>query len=267
VHQQHLEALRAAPEREETRASLRRHAPSVTQGAGSIGAAIRATRGCERGLAGHRVTFRGLPADGESRLKLYTFVIAPNPTKVNVYLAEKGIEVEKVSVNLREGEQRSAEHLARNPLARLPVLELDDGSLLTESLAIIEYLEELHPEPPMIGRTPLERARVREIERLVDLDVLMRVARIIHATRSPLGLPPNPAVAEPERKRLPQVLAALEARIGEQPFLAGERPTIADCTLFAAFRFADFGGVEIDPACGRLRAWYARFAERPSARS
>ena len=134
-------------------------------------------------------------------LKLYTFPIAPNPTKVRVYLAEKGIEIEQVTVNLPKGEQRSAEHRARNPLGKLPVLELDDGSFLTESLAIIEYLEELHPEPPMLGRTPLERARARELERLADLGVLLRVARIVHATRSPLGLPPNPAVAEEERAR------------------------------------------------------------------
>jgi glutathione S-transferase len=200
-------------------------------------------------------------------LKLYTFMVAPNPTKLRVYLAEKGIEVEQVSVNLMKGEQRSPEHLARNPLARLPVLELDDGSRLTESLAIIEYLEELQPEPPMIGRTPLERARVRELERIAELDVLMRVARIVHATRSPIGLPANPALAEVERARLPQVLGVLEAHIGDAPFLAGERPTIADCTLFAAFRFADFGGVEIDPACARLHAWYARFSERPSAQA
>lgn len=199
-------------------------------------------------------------------MKLYTFPVAPNPTRLRVYLAEKGIAIEEVPVNLLEGEQRSAEHLARNPLGRLPVLELDDGSLLTESLAIIEYLEELHPEPPMLGRTALERARTRELERIAELDVMMRVARIVHATRSPLGYAAQPALAETERARLPQVLRVLEARIGEAPFLAGAAPTIADCTLFAAFRFADFGGVELDPTCRRLRDWYARFSERPSAR-
>ena len=140
-------------------------------------------------------------------LKLYTFPIAPNPTKLRVYLAEKGIEIEQVTVDLPKGEQRGAEHRARNPLGKLPVLELDDGSYLTESLAIIEYFEELHPEPPMLGRTPLERARVRELERIADLGVLIRVARIVHATRSPLGLPPNPAVADEERRALPAVLA------------------------------------------------------------
>jgi glutathione S-transferase len=97
--------------------------------------------------------------------------------------------------------------------------------------------------------------------------VLLRVGRIVHATRSPLGLPPNPGVAEEERRALPAALAALEARIGEGPFLAGERPTVADCTLFAAFGFARFGGVAIDPACVRLQRWFAEFSERPSARA
>ncbi len=133
-------------------------------------------------------------------MKLYFFPVAPNPTKVRLYLAEKSaggaeIALTEVIVNLREGEQNRAEHLARNPFAKLPVLELDDGTHLIESLAIIEYLEELHPHPPMIGSTPLERARVRALERIADVGVLMVVGRIVHATNSPLGLPPSPEVA------------------------------------------------------------------------
>ena len=99
-------------------------------------------------------------------MKLYYFPVAPNPTKVHLYLAEKqargrGLDLEFVTVDLLQGEQRSEEHTGRNPFARLPVLELDDGSFLLESLAIIEYLEELNPEPPMIGVTPVGRAQVR----------------------------------------------------------------------------------------------------------
>ena len=199
-------------------------------------------------------------------MKLYWFPVAPNPTKVRLYLAEKGIELEQVLVNLARGEQRQPEHRARSPLGKLPVLELDDGSFLRESLAILEYLEELHPEPAMLGRTPLERARVREIERIADLGVLGSVGRLVHATRSPLGLPPNPGVEAWERSQLPLALEALEDRIGERPFLAGERPTLADCTLFAAFGFAAFGGVEIEPRFERLQRWHARYAERPSAK-
>jgi glutathione S-transferase len=198
-------------------------------------------------------------------MKLYYFPIAPNPTKVRIYLAEKGIEIEQVLVDLVKGEQKSPEHLARNPFGSLPVLEFDDGTHLTESLAIIELFEELHPDPPMIGSDPFERARVRRLERIADLGVLIPVARIIHATRSPLGLPPVPEIAEAARRQLPKAIEVLDAALGDQPFLAGERPTIADCTLFAAFGFARFGEVEIDPAYRNLARWSADFGQRPSA--
>src|ERR1051325_12136801 len=103
------------------------------------------------------------------RMKIYDFVGAPNPKKVRVYLAEKGLEIPCVQVNIVTGENRTPEFLKKNPLGGLPVLELDDGSFLSESLAIIEYFEELHPDPPMIGKTPLERARVRPLARIAEL--------------------------------------------------------------------------------------------------
>src|SRR5712692_9124803 len=111
-------------------------------------------------------------------MKIYDFVGAPNPKKLRVYLAEKGIKVPVESVNIVTGENRAPEFLKKNPLGGLPVLELDDGTYLPESLAIIEYFEELHPNPPMIGTSPLERARVRALERIADLGVLGRVATI-----------------------------------------------------------------------------------------
>lgn len=198
-------------------------------------------------------------------MQLFTFPVAPNPTKVRVYLGEKALEIPTRLVNLVEGEQRQPDFLEINPLGALPVLETDDGTRLCESLAIIEYLEELHPDPPMIGTDPLERARVREIERTIDLGVLGRVARIIHNTRSPLGLPPNEATARQERERLPVFLHHVDQRIGQRPFVMGNRPTIADCTLFAAVRFAEFGQVELDPACTNVHRWYRDFQQRPSA--
>jgi glutathione S-transferase len=206
-------------------------------------------------------------------MKLYVFQMAPNPTKVRLYLAEKtaggaAIDLQQVTVNLPKGEQRMPEHLARNPFGRLPVLELDDGSYLSESLAIIEYLEECYPEPPLIGRTALERARVRELERIAELGVLLPIGRIIHATNSPLGLPPNPPVAEHFRKMLPEALRVLDARLSDgRPFVAGNRPSIADCTLAAALQFARFGKVESDPAYQHLGQWDARYRARPAAKS
>jgi len=171
-------------------------------------------------------------------------------------------------VDLRSGEQRKPEHLARNPLGRLPVLELPDGSHLTESLAIIEYLEEIAPEPPLIGRTPERRARVRELERIAETAVLGPIARIVHATRSPLGLPPSPEVAAWARSVLPEGLGRLDAVLADgRPFLAGERPTIADCTLAAAFQFGRFGGVERPAGYARLERWDERYRARAPAQS
>ena len=206
-------------------------------------------------------------------MKLYMFQVAPNPTRVRLYLAEKAaggavIDLQQISVNLPKGEQRTPEHLARNPLGRLPVLELDDGSYLTESLAIIEYLEECYPEPPMIGRTALERARVRELERITELGLLSRVGGLIHATKSPLRFPPNPPVAKYFRKMLPETLRFLNTGLSDgRPFLVGERPTIADCTLAAVLQFARFGNVEIAPEYQYVMQWDARYRERDVAKS
>jgi glutathione S-transferase len=199
-------------------------------------------------------------------VKLYVFPVAPNPTKLRSYVAEKGIAIEQVIVNLREGEQRRPGFRQKNPLGRLPVLELDDGECISESLPIIEYLEELHPDPPMIGRTPLERLRVRSAERLVDSGVLQAAALIVHSTRSPLGLPARPQMAEFFRARLDEALPLVDARLAAAPFVCGERPTIADCTLWAALGFARFGEVDIPAHHRHIARWRDDFAQRPGGR-
>ena len=206
-------------------------------------------------------------------MKLYMFQVAPNPTRVRLYLAEKAasgkeIPIEQVSLNIPKGEQRRPEHLARNPLGRLPILELDDGACLTESLAIIEYLEDMYPEPPLIGRTAIERARVRELERIIELGILAPIGRIIHATNSPIGLPPNPPLAEHFRKILPEAARLIDQRLSDgRAFVAGDRPSIADCTLAAALQFARFGKVEIDPQWQHLARWDLAYRERPMTKS
>ncbi len=196
-------------------------------------------------------------------MKLYHFPPAPNPAKVLSYLREKGIDdVELVLVDFFKGEQSSPAHRARSPRGTVPVLELDDGTCLTESLAIIEYLEELYPDPPMIGTTPLERARVRARERYIELNVTNRLVRLVHATDSPLGLPANPGLAESERNNLPGALSYVDELMGDGPFVMGERPTIADCTLLAGFNFANFGGLDIHRGYPHLDAWFETFALR-----
>jgi glutathione S-transferase len=202
-------------------------------------------------------------------MKIYDFVGAPNPKKLRVYIAEKGITVPTEQVNIVTGETRSPEFLKKNPLGGLPVLELDDGSYLTESLAIMEYFEELHPNPPMIGATPLERAHVRELERICELGVLSRVASIFQNTHPFMAgrFKQSADAADNARSGLAGCLKVLNAKIGSRTFVAGERPTIADCTLLAAFEFAEFAGVPLDPAHANVARWYAAFKQRPSAQA
>lgn len=189
-------------------------------------------------------------------MRLYHFPPAPNPARVLFYLREKGIDwIELVLIDLTRGEHRSAAHLARHPGGAVPVLELDDGTMLTESLAIIEYLEELQPDPPMIGTTPLARARTRALERFIELRVFQRLVRWVHATRSPLGLPPNPVLAEAEIAAVPEALARIEGQLEGGDFLQGEHPSIADCTLLAGLNFARFADFELPGNLPRLRRW------------
>jgi glutathione S-transferase len=202
-------------------------------------------------------------------MKVYDFVGAPNPKKLRVYLAEKGLSLPMEQVNIVSGDNRKPEFLQKNPSAGLPVLELDDGTHLPESLAIIEYLEELHPDPPMIGRSALERARVRSLERIAELGVLSRIAAIFQNTHPFMAgrIKQSADAADNARNMLAGALKVLDAEIGRRPFVAGERPTIADCTLLAALEFGEFAGVPLDPAHANVTRWYAAFKERPSAQA
>ena len=200
-------------------------------------------------------------------MKLYDSNIAPNPKKVRVYLKEKDLELPVVPVDLLKGENRTPEFLTKNPLGGLPVLELDDGTHLTESLAIIEYLEDLHPNPPMIGTTPLERARVRELERICELGVLGSIATIFQNT-SPFfagRVKQTAEAADNARLRLGNALRVLDAQLAQHTFVAGPRPTIADCTLLAALEFSVLGQIPIDPALTHVHRWWQMMKTRPSA--
>jgi glutathione S-transferase len=202
-------------------------------------------------------------------MKIYDFAGAPNPKKLRAYLAEKGLAVPIEPVDVLGGQNRAPEFLAKNPLGGLPVLELDDGSHLTESLAIIEFFEEQHPEPPMIGRTPLERARTREVERICEFGVLGTVATIFQNTHPFFAarVKQSPEAAENARGRLENALRVLNDRLSRTTFVAGESPTIADCTLVAGLDFAAFGGVEIPTRFEHVHRWYQAFKQRPSGQA
>ncbi len=200
-------------------------------------------------------------------MKIYDFIGAPNPKRLRVYLAEKGIKIPYEQVNILSGDNRKPEFLKKNPLGGLPVLELDDGTHLTESLAITEYFEDLHPTPPMLGTTPLERARVREVERIAELGVLGRIAQIFQNTHPFMAgrFKQSADAADNARGILANALKVLDDKVGSRPFVVGERPTVADCTLFAAFEFGDFAQVPLDPSLKNLTRWYTTFKQRPSA--
>lgn len=200
-------------------------------------------------------------------MKLYTSV-GPNPRVVKMFLAEKGIDVDSVTVDLRAGENRQEPYLKLNPAGQTPALELDDGSFVSEITAICEYLEERHPSPPLIGTTPEARAATRMWTRRVDIKICEPLA---NGFRFGEGL----QIFENRIRCLPEASAGLKAvaHDGEEwlegqlsgPWIAGERFTLADILLFA---FIDFGGVvgqPLDPALSKVNAWFARVKERPSA--
>ena len=206
-------------------------------------------------------------------MKLYMVPAAPNPTKVMLYIAEKtaaGAEmgIEQVLVNALKNEQRSAEHLARNPFGSLPVLEVADKDYIVESLTIIEYLEERFPQPTLWGEGMRERIRARELERIADLRVLLPIGRYIHATQSPIGLPPNPAVADQARHALPVVFQYFENVLADgRELLLGARVSVADCTLQAALQFMRFAERDLIADYPHLRRWDAAYRQRAAAKA
>ena len=207
-------------------------------------------------------------------MKLYWFQVAPNPTRVRLYIAEKkaaGTEIllDEIVVKLPKAEQNSPEFLEKNPFGGVPVLELDDGSTITESLTIIDYLEELYPEPPIWGASPRERARSRELERIAELRLLHPVANYIHATDSPTGLPPNPGVAERASALWPNALRYLyEVLNDNRPFINGTLPGVVDCTVQATLQFARFAKLDLnlERDYERLHRWDQSYRAREEIR-
>jgi glutathione S-transferase len=204
-------------------------------------------------------------------MKLYTVAAAPNPTKVMLYIAERaeqGLDmgIEQVTVNPVKGEQRGPEHLARNPFGTLPVLELDDGDYLIESLGIIGYLEDKFPEHSLLPGNVESRGKARDLERTVEMRLMTPIARYVHATNSPLGLKPDAKVAAEIEASLPKAFGFVEDLLGDgRDMLFGEAVTIADCTLQAGLQFARFGKAELLGDYPRLQSWDQRYRARPAA--
>ena len=206
-------------------------------------------------------------------MKLYMVPAAPNPTKVMLYIAEKTaagaeMDVKQVLVNTLKNEQKSEEHLARNPFGSLPVLEVTDHDYIVESLAIIDYLEERFPQPAMWGAGTRERIRARELERIADLRVLLQVGRYVHATQSPIGLPPDPEAAAQAKRALPVAFQYFENVLADgRALLSGDRVSVADCTLQAALQFMRFAKFDLIGDYPHLIRWDAAYRQRAAAKA
>ncbi len=206
-------------------------------------------------------------------MKLFMVPLAPNPTKVMLYMAEREqlgvvMDIEQIVVNTLKGQHKEPEHLARNPFGVVPTLELDDGTFIRESLSIIEYLEDKYPEHGLISGSPEQKGKLRDIERIVDLRIANPMAGWVHATRSPLGFPPDPERAETLINGMQTALDFLEDQLKDKrPLLAGDMPSIADCTLQAALQFVRFAEADVLGDRPLLRAWDQRYRERPAAKA
>ncbi len=203
-------------------------------------------------------------------MKLYDS-IGPNPRLVRMFLAEKGITIPTQTVDLRGGENRQAAHLARNPHGQMPALELDDGSYLSEILAICEYIEDTYPAPARIGETAREKAECRMWTRRIDLNICEPMANGFRFGEG-LKLFENRIVCVPEASPGLKKIAAdrlrwLDGQIDGKTYICGDRFTLADMLLFCWIDFGGTVGQPLDPANTRVAAWFARVKERPSTQA
>ena len=200
-------------------------------------------------------------------MKLY-IGMGPNPRTVRIFMAEKGIELPLEQVDLVGGENRRPPYVDKNAAGQLPCLELDDGSHLAEITAICEYLEELHPDPPLVGATPEERAKTRMWTRRIDLNIIEPMANGFRYAEG-LSLFVDrihviPQAADDLKEIAREKLAWLDGLIEEREFIAGDRFSLADIILYAFLEFGASVGQNLDPKLENLPGWYTRVAARPS---
>lgn len=209
-----------------------------------------------------------MEAGREERLKLYNSNFAPNPRRVRIFLAEKGLSIPRVEVDLGKLEHKTAEFSALNPFQTIPVLELDDGTKISESIAICRYVEELHPEPNLFGATPLERATVEMWQRRVELHLMLPIAQVMrhsHPHMAQMEDPQIPDWAAANRPRALRNMLIFDGVLSDRPFIAGDRFTVADITGLVALDFTRPARIAIPAELGNLNRWFAELKARPSA--
>jgi glutathione S-transferase len=203
-------------------------------------------------------------------MKLYDGGRSPNPRRVRIFLAEKRIRVPLQPVDLGSLQHKSSAYSAINPLQRLPALELDDGTVLTESIAICRYFEELQPEPPLFGVGALGKARVEMWNRRMELHLFQPVSHVFrhtHPAMKEMEVPQVPAWAEANRPRVAEFLGLLNGELKERRFVAGDSYSVADITGLVAVDFMKPAKLTMPPDLTNVLRWHAEISGRPSAKA
>ncbi len=200
-------------------------------------------------------------------MKLYTSRGAVSPARVQFFLAEKGLELEYVQVDLMKGEHKTPEYRAISPNGRSPALQLDDGRVICETTAICHYIEALHPEPPLCGTTPVERAHIEMCDRMMEFELKIPMAMTFRHTFPAMKALEDqvPEFGEKQRKVALKRAARLDRQLANQDYVAGSAFSIADITAWYSFRFFRIAGFDITDETPHLKAWFARIKARPAA--
>lgn len=203
-------------------------------------------------------------------MKLYDTPLAPNPRRVRVFLAEKGLDIPKVTIDLGKMEQKSESYAAVNPRKRTPALELEDGSILCESIAICRYIEALHPEPNLFGRTPKEIGEIEMWSRRAELNLLSTIAsafRHLHPAMAAMEVPQVKEWGEVNKARIVDELTFLDRQLAGRDFVCCDRFTNADITAMIGVDFLKPTRVAVPDELVDLKRWHAAMAARPSAKA
>ncbi|MFK5980009.1 MAG: glutathione S-transferase [Rhizobiaceae bacterium] len=198
---------------------------------------------------------------------LYDGGMAPNPRRVRIFLAEKGIDVEMVNVDINALEQKSDKVTKLNPMQRLPILVFDDGLALSESVAICRYFEEMQPDPPLMGVDARDKAIVEMWQRRMELNLLMPIAqafRHLHPGAARLEHPQVAEWGEANKPRAIECMRILDDELASREFVAGERFSIADITAIIALQFLKPARIEIPEDLTNVLRWFDEVSARPS---
>jgi glutathione S-transferase len=203
-------------------------------------------------------------------MKLYDGGRAPNPRRVKVFLAEKAITVPTEQVDLGKLAHKSPAYAAINPLQRVPALELDDGTVICESIAICRYFEQLHPEPSLFGQGPKDMAMVEMWERRLEFHLLAPVSHVFrnsHPAMKDMEVPQVPAWADANKPRVMDFLALLDRELKDRRYVAGDRYTVADITGMIAVDFMKPAKLAVPDTMIHLKRWHDEVSARPSAKA